>query len=377
MKRLYHQGVINTEKQYRGNFEFENSNLTAYNHDEGRLTPKTGGGYNLEYYLKDHLFSNRIIFADMNVNGSINAATEILEENTYYPYGLEQSGLMNAISSNTSPYQYSGKEMLAFNGYNMNDYGARYYDAALGRWNVMDELSEKYHSFSCYNFVVNNPMKYIDPDGREIVVAQEHQEQFKSALQSVFGNNGNAFSFENNVLKYDGSLTKLSKSENKILDGLTILIGQETKTNIIYESSFHLQTLDGGDPVTLVPNQSGGEVTTTVIESGNDILDQNYVVIDPVGLGEFKIFETNDNSPGSFKEKVVETNPNKSTFHGLGHVLYAGQPQDKVIDYDNASRSANKEKQTDGTYKSSPIKNRKPDETHNPTIIPEKKGTTR
>ncbi|MBL0079671.1 MAG: hypothetical protein IPP53_11360, partial [Bacteroidetes bacterium] len=53
------------------------------------------------------------------------------------------------------------------------------------------------------------------------------------------------------------------------------------------------------------------------------------------------------------------------------------QPQDKVIDYDNASRSANKEKQTDGTYKSSPIKNRKPDETHNPTIIPEKKGTTR
>ncbi len=130
--------------------------------------PKTGGGYNLEYYLKDHLFSNRIVFSDVNVNGSINAATEILEENTYYPYGLEQSGLMNAISSNTSPYQYSGKEMLAFNGYNMNDYGARYYDAALGRWNVMDELSEKYHSFSCYNFVVNNPMKYIDPDGRGV-----------------------------------------------------------------------------------------------------------------------------------------------------------------------------------------------------------------
>ncbi|MBK9354132.1 MAG: RHS repeat-associated core domain-containing protein [Bacteroidetes bacterium] len=132
------------------------------------MTPKTGGGYNLEYYLKDHLFSNRIIFADMNVNGSINAATEILEENTYYPYGLEQSGLMNAISSNTSPYQYSGKEMLAFNGYNMNDYGARYYDAALGRWNVMDELSEKYHSYSPYNFVLNNPLRYVDPDGKGV-----------------------------------------------------------------------------------------------------------------------------------------------------------------------------------------------------------------
>ena len=98
MKRLYHQGAINTEKQYRGNFEFENSNLTAYNHDEGRLTPKTGGGYNLEYYLKDHLFSNRIVFSDVNVNGSINAASEILQEETYYPFGLQQSGFNTSIA---------------------------------------------------------------------------------------------------------------------------------------------------------------------------------------------------------------------------------------------------------------------------------------
>jgi RHS repeat-associated protein len=155
--------------------------------------PKTGGGYNLEYYLKDHLFSNRIIFADMNVNGSINAATEILEENTYYPYGLEQSGLMNTISSNASPYQYSGKEMLAFNGYNMNDYGARYYDAALGRWNVMDELSEKYHSFSCYNFVVNNPMKYIDPDGKEVWINSFSEDGVKYRYESgkVYDTKGN------------------------------------------------------------------------------------------------------------------------------------------------------------------------------------------
>ncbi|MBK8673484.1 MAG: hypothetical protein IPN93_11045 [Bacteroidetes bacterium] len=79
-------------KEYRGNFEFENGNLMAYNHDEGRLTTKTGGSYNLEYYLKDQLFSNRIVFSDVNVNGSINAASEILQEETDYPFGLQQSG---------------------------------------------------------------------------------------------------------------------------------------------------------------------------------------------------------------------------------------------------------------------------------------------
>ncbi|MBL0079676.1 MAG: hypothetical protein IPP53_11385 [Bacteroidetes bacterium] len=68
-------------KEYRGNFEFENGNLMAYNHDEGRLTTKTGGSYNLEYYLKDQLFSNRIVFSDVNVNGSINAPSKYYKRN--------------------------------------------------------------------------------------------------------------------------------------------------------------------------------------------------------------------------------------------------------------------------------------------------------
>ena len=45
-----------------------------------------------KYYLKDQLFSNRIVFSDVNVNGSINAASEILQEETDYPFGLQQSG---------------------------------------------------------------------------------------------------------------------------------------------------------------------------------------------------------------------------------------------------------------------------------------------
>ena len=48
--------------------------------------------------------------------------------------------------------------------------GASYYDSNLGRWLTPDPLADKYPGWSPYNYTLNNPMKYIDPDGNDPIL---------------------------------------------------------------------------------------------------------------------------------------------------------------------------------------------------------------
>ena len=102
------------------------------------------------YYLKDHQGNNRVV---------LSSSGTVMETNHYYPFGS------SFASSSVQPYKYNGKELDTKNGLNWYDYGARHYDAALGRWHVVDPLAEKYYSTSSYAYCLNNPVKYVDLTG--------------------------------------------------------------------------------------------------------------------------------------------------------------------------------------------------------------------
>ncbi|WP_369680374.1 RHS repeat-associated core domain-containing protein [Winogradskyella luteola] len=87
----------------------------------------------------------------------------------YYPFGLKHKGYNDLVSANVnsqaSKYKYNGKELEEALGYDMHEYEARHYDAALGRFVKIDPLAEDYSFQSTYAYAVNDPIRFIDKLG--------------------------------------------------------------------------------------------------------------------------------------------------------------------------------------------------------------------
>ena len=151
--RVEHKiGSSTTRTTYCRNVIYEGSIAKYLLTEEGYVSLDNGEYY---YYLKDHQGNNWVV-VDQNSN--------VEETNHYYPFGGVFTNTRNA-----QPYKYNGKELDTKKGLNWYDYGARMYDAALGRWHVVDPLAEKYSSVSPYNYCMNNPVNAIDSNGEKIV----------------------------------------------------------------------------------------------------------------------------------------------------------------------------------------------------------------
>jgi RHS repeat-associated protein len=127
-----------------------------------------------EYWHTDHLGNVRLAFSDVNNNGRIEIEddpgtpeddTEVMQENHYYPFGMNQLGPWYETVAPENKYQYNGKELNEELGLDWYDYGARWYDGAVGRWGQVDPLAEPQISWSTYHYVYNNPLKFFDPFG--------------------------------------------------------------------------------------------------------------------------------------------------------------------------------------------------------------------
>ena len=154
--RTTHESAVTNTTDYIGNFIFEDGKLSKFLFDGGYCSFDNSQNPTFHYYEKDHLGSVRMV---VNENGTIE------QVNHYYPFG----GVYGDLSYN-SEYQkskYIGKEFDHMHGLDWYDHGARMYDAARVAWDKTERLYGKFNNWNLYCYGLDNPIKFIDKDGRE------------------------------------------------------------------------------------------------------------------------------------------------------------------------------------------------------------------
>ncbi len=156
LRKVSTQGTTTTT-DYVDGIQYTNNVIDFIQTEEG-IALNSGGSYTYRYNLGDHLGNVRTTF---QVNGS---AIEVLQRDDYYAFGMRKSVLndVGAVSLQNK-YLYNGKELQE--ELEQYDYGARFYDPVIGRWNVVDPLAEKGRRWSPYNYGFDNPIYFVDPDG--------------------------------------------------------------------------------------------------------------------------------------------------------------------------------------------------------------------
>lgn len=315
-------GVTRTE--YCGNYVYENGVLRRIITPEGFVSANNnlsntymGVSWYYRYFLKDHLGNTRRTLSVRlgSTSTALTASTGIID---YYPFGMEVTDVSNPGGENYSPgytanpvfapYLYNGKEIDRMHGLNMYDYGARMYDAAIGRWHGVDPLAEKYLSMSTYVYCLNNPVRFVDPNGCEIDLSQMSDEEKKR--------------FESNI-----------KNQRENSDLFNAMYNSLEQSDEVYVVKFGQTTSENGtDPVKgqFKKNEEGGGTITFL--SGEDNIQGS--VISEEFFHAFQSDNSNNYKKGEFnfefEAKVFATAVGIS-YGGVGEYLGMGEFQTQII----------------------------------------------
>lgn len=276
---------------YANGYLYEGSTLQFFPQTEGYVSVENGS-YKYVYNYKDHLGNVRLSYTDANNDGNI-TQNEIIRESNYYPFGMAHKGYnknVNSLGNSIAKkFMFGGKEYQDELGIAWMDFGARNYDASLGRWMNTDPL-EQFHS--PYVYAGNDPIRYMDPTG------MYSTEEWKK---------DNGITDDDLTTVYQAPKDEYDKNGNKISN----LGGDET--------DFYHQ--ENGD--TKVVNRKSKKSNTI---SGGENIIKGYVQRN--GKTSFWAI---------FNEFLKGTGPEKSIMYGKGHQMNEG-----IIDSYQFFRAAEK-----------------------------------
>ena len=220
----------------------------------------------------------------------------IFEENNYYPFGLKHKGYNSNNLQANYKYKFNGKELQDELGLNLYDYGARNYDPALGRWMNIDPKAEKYFQYSPYVYVANNPLIYVDPDGKDLILAGDKKNVDRTIAVANKGIGMNIVKTDKNgnvTMKSlsDKQFSKLS-SEQKGMYGVmkdvigkkgeVVKIGVESGSKDVLIGSYKSEKIDIAD----IEAFGTGKAVNAASTLGHELKEQKEKQLNGEGYGD-------------------------------------------------------------------------------------------
>ena len=268
-KIVSYNGGSATTTRYAGNFFYKEDNtgesLQFFSHPEGYVETQ-GNGFRYVYQYKDHLGNIRLSYTDYDADGIIDILRnntdidgdgdyqhEIVEENNYYPFGLQHKGYNDAaINGNEHPYKYNSSELEKAFGINLYEMDMRQYDPAIARWTAVDPVT--HHTMSTYTAFDNNPVIWADPSGADAV----QQDDFSGRDQTQFTSSSLSDDWIPNV-DLNGTITYTAEKG----DNVATLKSQYGLKDGVAEEIIGDRDIKAGDTI------SGEEVANV---TGNEVL---------------------------------------------------------------------------------------------------------
>ena len=179
------ESTLTTE--YFGNIVYEDGVLKYILNPEG-YAYKDGSTWKYNYYLKDHLGNNRVV-----MELSSGSATQ-KQKVDYYPFGYPYPEPVGA-NYEWQRYKFGGKELDEMHGLNWYDFHARQYNSVIPVFGQIDQSAEKYYNISPYAYCLNNPLKYVDVDGKEPRIYVETQKLGHTFITTGAGANTTVYTY--------------------------------------------------------------------------------------------------------------------------------------------------------------------------------------